>query len=442
MTRRPGARPAGSVLLAVLWRASTGQPLNGKPRSDATFFRAASEWTPHYWGRRKKPWWAALPGAYRAAVFWALASAVFGLMFHRRGTVLLLLVILVILAAAGVAVGWHKARVYGHYRSKVRPLHYAVKQVLALPPGTRPKELVSVPADYGSNPAAQIVIYPPHGFTGAQRDMEDLTRAVTAKLAIEAPKVDPILNSHKPRIVYTYSPPPPALVTWNDIEPHVTAAGPDELVVGIGKNGKLVKVSLSLDSPHLMINMGSGAGKSNLAAFWLLQVLRRGAIGLVLDAKMTSHPWVYKDMGAEFGQLPNCGYARHIPVMHDAMVWLGIELKRRYDLTERYINARGSMLGCSVGPELFIIAEEMNMTTPWLKEHWTEIRGEWAGATGKDAPKRSPALTSFGAVAFAGRAVNMHVIFIGQMLNAESLGVSGTQGSAVRQKPSYASTSK
>ena len=35
----------------------------------------------------------------------------------------------------------------------------------------------------------------------------------------------------------------------------------------------------------------------------------RGSVALVLDAKWISHPWTFKDMDAEYGQLPNVAYA-------------------------------------------------------------------------------------------------------------------------------------
>ena len=50
-----------------------------------------------------------------------------------------------------------------------------------------------------------------------------------------------------------------------------------------------------------------------------------------------------------------------------------------------------------------------------LKAYWAEVRGP-------DDPKRSPAFTGLGAVSFAGRAVKMHLVPIGQMLKADVLG--------------------
>jgi hypothetical protein len=183
---------------------------------------------------------------------------------------------------------------------------------------------------------------------------------------------------------------------------------------GIGKKRAEVFVSTKLDSPHFGEAMGTGAGKSNAAAFWLIQELMRGSVALVLDAKWISHPWTFKDMDAGYGQLPNVAYARTTEQLHNAMIWLGVELQRRTEAADRYVNAKGDILG-DVGPPLWIIAEELNLATPRLKQYWASIRGQ-------DDPKRSPALDGLAAVSFAGRAVRMHLVVIGQMLTAASLG--------------------
>ena len=57
----------------------------------------------------------------------------------------------------------------------------------------------------------------------------------------------------------------------------------------------------------------------------------------------------------------------------------------------------------------------MNLAHGALKQYWAEIRGP-------DDPKSSPAFTGLGAVSFAGRAVKMHLVPIGQMLKADVLG--------------------
>ena len=81
--------------------------------------------------------------------------------------------------------------------------------------------------------------------------------------------------------------------------------------------------------------MGTGGGKSNAAAFWLVQELMRGASRSSSTPSGISHPWTFKDMDAEYGQLPNVAYARTTADLHNAMVWLGVELQRRTEVADR-----------------------------------------------------------------------------------------------------------
>ena len=100
----------------------------------------------------------------------------------------------------------------------------------------------------------------------------------------------------------------------------VKRAAPNELVFGIGKHGAVSTAKYSY-SPHLMIPGISGGGKSNLAAFLLIQEMMRGSLIFNLDPKWISHLWLQ--------DLPNVISAHDAPSMHLALVWLGKELLRR-----------------------------------------------------------------------------------------------------------------
>ena len=181
---------------------------------------------------------------------------------------------------------------------------------------------------------------------------------------------------------------------------------------GVGKNGELVRVKLDTESPHLAISMGTGAGKSNLAGWLMLQLMLQGAICLVLDAKRgMSYPWLLKDQHAQFAQLPNVGYARTTAQMHAAMCWLTTEIDRRGDVSFAGVDSAGKVRS-KVGPRLIVTAEEMNLAVPRLRSHWAEV-----GDGGV-----SPAFKGLGGVAFAGRAPRMNMLLIGQMLTSAATG--------------------
>jgi hypothetical protein len=406
----------------------SGDPLDGNLRTNAGFFRPP---TKALHPRAHGSFWHWRPGWHRAVarvggLVLAVALA-YGLIWHRTATITTLAAI----AFAAVsytawrlyrgARSWARActwdrdhpwksaggaailpwQHYVHYR---RPLTYGLTADLGAPPSK-----VAVRLDRSA-----ATVYLPPEFTGSDKGREAVTRAVTAKLALEAPEATWKLHGRRPRVTYALTQPPPARLTWDDVAAEIASARPDELVVGVGKRDRIVKVSLELDSPHFGIISGTGGGKSQLTAFLMVQRLMRGDIALFLDAKRFSHPWAFKDMDSEYGLLPNVAYCRTVSDLHNAMCWLGGELDRRNAVTERTINARGDV-GGDVGPRMWTPAEEMNLAFGPLKQFWAEIRGP-------DDPKRSPAFTGLGAVSFAGRAARMHLKLIGQMLRADVSG--------------------
>ena len=413
----------------LIWRGLNGDPLDGRLRTNATFFRPPTQ---ALHPKAHASVWHWRPGWHRAAarVTTATLAAMtgYGLLIARTATVAAFVTLAAIIAGyvawriiRGVrrwarAIAWDRDHPWQsawgavvvpwrHYAFYRRPLMLALAAELGQRPGR-----VRIALD-----RSRVTIGVPPGFTGADKGKEAIARTVASKLALEA--AEPawkLSGTSRPRVTYTLTQPPPGYLTWDDVAADIAAARPDQLISGAGKRGAIVKVSLELDSPHFGDISGTGGGKSQQAAFRMVQVLRRGDIVLILDAKRFSHSWAFKDMDAEYGLLPNVAYCRTVTDLHNAMCWLGEELDRRNEIAERTIDAKGRVHG-DVGPRLWIIAEEMNLAHGALKQYWAEIRGP-------DDPKKSPAFTGLGAVSFAGRAVKMHLDVIGQMLRADVLG--------------------
>jgi hypothetical protein len=404
------ARIRSHGLLVLAWRFLTGHPWHGQATTDAGWLRPGTKAltrTGHASRFHHRP--RLHRTAIRAGSCLAVVLVAVDWLEDPALTGRILAVLAVLALAFGAVHAVIAARGHNHRRKWVDPLHVALAPLLSVPLPAKAESWLQVERDRG-----KAVLALPPGFTGNAREQEQIASVVSAKLGLESPDVKWHLAGPKPTLTLLRSQPPPSLVRWDDVSDAVAAAGANELVAGIGKRGAITRVSLHDDSPHFGISMGSGGGKSNLAAFWLLQELRRGAIGMVLDAKWFSHPWLFKDEAGEYAQLPNVAYARSAAQLHSALIWLGGELERRNQVAMRAVDARGRVHG-TVGPRILIIAEELNLATPKLQQHWAEIRDP-------SDPKRSPALTALGEVAFAGRAVKMHMIIIGQMLTAKTLG--------------------
>jgi hypothetical protein len=169
--------------------------------------------------------------------------------------------------------------------------------------------------------------------------------------------------------------------------------------MGRGARGR-VDFDLAMESPHLLLAAGSGAGKSELLAFLVGQFMRRGFGVACLDAKFTSHMWLRR--------IPGVLYAAESEELHEALIWLDEELLRR----ARHVASGGNPADL-VG--LVVVMEEMNSASNRLRAYWRTIKGP-------GDPMMSPALTALANLASMGRELRMHVLMAGQSLTAKSTG--------------------
>jgi hypothetical protein len=389
----------------LAWRWLTGQPWHGKPHTNATWSRPGDKALTEA-GYARRFWYR--PGRQRAA--WrtggtlAVALAASGLWLAPWLTlgVLAALAWLGEVAAVRAAVIWWDRR--EHWRQWVQPAHLAAAAVLELAAGTDPGSYLHITRD-----RSRVTVQLPRDWSGANGNGGQLVKAVTSRLAIEQPEVKWSLAGPKPRLEIGQSAPPPARVSLADAMPAIDQAADDAVVWGLGKKSAPVTSSLSGDSPHLGLSMGSGAGKSVTARTVLAQLLYKGAIGIILDFKMISHHWAHG--------LSNVAIVRRPAEIHDMLVWLGGEVQRRNEVAFAGAGIDGTV-NADVGPRIMVVAEELNATIAQLKAHWRKIKP-------KGGPDRSPALDALDMVSFTGRQVRAHILYIGQRLSDKATGGGG-----------------
>lgn len=318
--------------------------------------------------------------------------------------------------AAGMALGGWRVALWvmrlRHRRSWLRPAHLAACRVAEIPEGRLPHSWLEVERD-----RSRVVAQLPPGWPADDKDKQRLAAILTAKLGMESTDAEWRLAGPKPTLTLSVTQPPPPRVTLADIQPVLDRARADELVWGLGKRGSPVTTSLSGDSPHIGLSMGSGAGKSVTARALLAQMLYRGCIGLILDYKMISHQWAR--------DLPNVVIARRPSEIHEALCWLGGdptrditgEAERRNEVALAGADMDGNVHSV-VGPRIIIICEELNATVARLRAYWRQERD-------REDPVRSPALDALDSVSFMGRQVLMNVVYIGQRLSVKASGGDG-----------------
>ncbi|MER6914610.1 hypothetical protein ABT354_23295 [Streptomyces sp. NPDC000594] len=178
-------------------------------------------------------------------------------------------------------------------------------------------------------------------------------------------------------------------------------------LIGLGSGRKKVSADLDADSPHVLISAGIGGGKSTILRTACCQFVHHGAEAFVLDFKWISHTWARG--------VPGVTYCRDIAVIHDALIGLAREGRRRLDLAEQLADDVLEREPWRVGPRLVILLEEVNATMAQLKRHWARIRES-------GDPKTSPAVDALAEILFMGSQVRLHVLLVAQSATARAIG--------------------
>jgi hypothetical protein len=384
--------------LAGAYRWFSGRPLNGHRYTDATGFRYGTMAT-DISGRATA--YQLLPGYKRFLyarfpIMVAPAAAVAFAVEPGQASM------------AGLGLATLGARELDKWRRTRRFRREVIEPVAAgVAAITRQKHakgqghtFVYVPEDFRDNEAAKIRINLAPDWIGDQGDKARMVELVAARLNLEELSPHWSWTNGQHTVEFSVPPKPPKGVTFEQGVAALEGVGPDDLVMGLGTRGKREIFSLALDSPHLLIAGGSGAGKSELLAYLIGQFMRRGYGVLVLDAKFVSHMWLRR--------VPGVLYASEGQELHDALIWLDSELTSR----ARHVSKGGD-------PDKLVpivaVLEEMNGASNRLRTYWNSIKG-----TGD--PQMSPALTALANLASMGREMRVHILMAGQSLTAKSVG--------------------
>jgi hypothetical protein len=382
----------------VAWRWFSGQPLDGKHRTNASWTRPGTK-ALHVTGHAVR--WHHLPRASRAAVRTGATLGTVATLWGLANDLVLTLVILAVVAVLATTFGSWRAvlalRALRHNRRWVTPLHRALAPVLSISSAERPTSWLEVERDRSA-----ATIWLPAAFSPSTRLKEAISGTVAAKLALEAPEADwSRLDGPRPVVRFAAAPPPPKSVKAADIIPAIDAAKATDLVLGLGRSARPVAASLDDDSPHVMLSQGSGSGKSTTGRLIGAQVLYKGAVLMIWDYKRISQAWARG--------LPNVVYCKSAEEIHAGALWLLAEIERRNKVADAGADIEGNV-HANVGPRIIVLAEEMNATMNRLRAYWREI-GDG---------NRSPAVEAIEDASFMGRQVLCNIVFIGQKMSVRA----------------------
>jgi hypothetical protein len=390
-------------VLGFVYRFATCRPLDGTARTDATFWRAGTKCftrsghtAPYqYWPGWKRgllltrvPAFGLLP--YTGAV-WATEKLDISdpWWMDPIGPTLAWLP----LAGYGAFKGVRYVRNYRHERQVLAPIRRAAWATLR----TRDGIYVDIPPGmvHGRDRLAVGTIGLPTEHALHDNDRDNLLTAVRERLGHHALDARWNMEGAAPHVELWTPPQPPDRVTWDTMLAHWDSETP---YLGQSAHGP-VSWDLGEDSPHIGIGGGSGSGKSELMAWIVAQFMRAGAGVVVLDPKYVSHRWL--------SQVPRALYCREPAMVHDTVLWLDMELRRRGGVAVAD--------GDAAFPRIVVLLEERNSLQTLLREHWAATRP-------RGAPNRSPALAALDRLASQGRAFNINVILAAQEVTKADIG--------------------
>jgi len=388
---------------ALTWRWLTGHPWHGQAVTDAGWLRPGQKaltqtgYAPRFHFRPR--WQRTL---MRTGTTLAFILTAYGLVFNAALTIDFLLAAIGVAVVLGCWRAWLRWQRQKHRRTWVEPVHAIVAPMVGIPVANKPSSWLAITPDRSK---AVFQLPPGHDFS-EPKEQERIVRAASRTLGIEAPDPKWALAGPEPTLTIVPVQPPPDEVLLPAIRAALDEVGADTLVVGLGRDGKPVTISLHGDSPHVGLTMGAGGGKSATSRFFGAQLAYKGAIVVVLDVKRISHMWAKG--------LPNVAYARDDEELHELLLALQREVDRRNRLADATADVEGDVKA-NVGPRIFVIAEELNAAMKRLRAYWRRERGS-------GDPIRSPALDALDEVMFTGRQVRVNVLMIGQRLSAEATG--------------------
>ncbi|MFG2569227.1 pRL2-11 [Streptomyces sp. NPDC048567] len=417
---------AAESMAFCIGRILAGRPMDGERKTDATFWRKGTRVLPKIEGKVSRSsyraGWQRL--TFRVSGLAATAGAGYWTLWENQDSTVATardiwenpdpalatletggIAAASAAAAGGVAYGLLTRKRREFMREWVTPLHEALAVPLGISELTDPRRYLHVPRDFSDDDAQIRIDVPTH-----MRFNEDLVAdLIVKKLALENVSFTWRRAGKDTHVIVKKRKVPPKKLRLSDPGVcEILAKMPESApLIGLGSGKKKVFVDLDHDSPHVLISAGTGGGKSTILRCITCQFVHNGALAYVLDFKRISHTWARG--------VPGVTYCRDIGEIHDALVHLAQEGRRRLTLAEDLADDVLEKEPWRVGPRIVILLEEVNATMAQLKRYWAKIRESGDSKT-------SPAIDALAEVLFMGRQVRLHVLLVAQSATAQAVG--------------------
>lgn len=301
----------------------------------------------------------------------------------------------------GMRVAWQTEGRLAWEVEKTLPVAGAAAQILGVSFGALSAEkrrAVSVPRGY--HDGAAIVITLPAHFAGVgEKASANLERVIAQKLGARELRASWQMEGASPRVLLSVPPAPPSEVLFAAVRKRLEDAEEFRPFLGITRGEEGLCAEMISDSPHIGISAGPGAGKSSEAKLIIMQVLHWGWGVVICDWKMTKeYAWAR--------ELPKVAFVSEIEDLHD----MGVRIAEEIDIRKRQ--------GMEGRANVLVVRDEWNITAPLLYDYWSALRSTAETEEKRLMPLRSPALSGYAMLDFAGREFGMFDLCIAQRFTA------------------------
>jgi hypothetical protein len=434
-SRKAASRPARGIVATVseavaeavvlAARFAAGMHMDGKARSDSTFWHRGTTGPAHWWGTGEPSRWAKLAGWHRLAVRLAAVALLVGWLRWRSGTEWVL--VLTGGPAAGIG-AWRvgrSLRSWRHVRQLVRPLSSALAPFLGVGPADV-EDVLELRPDFEDTLGGEHVgsLGLPDHWAATPDQKTPVEQVIAARLGIDLRYQ--WRTAQYPMVVnLTRAPVPPATVWLEEVLEAIEQCRDGQVVLGKDASGQIAFGDFLNEDPHWGVSAGSRRGKSTLLCLTAAQILyqsgpplaaadndaaellRGGVTGI--DPKMTSLDALVGLPGVEIFNDP-----RDVQGM-----WAGIKAFRK--VMEDRIDAYSRDKTLEFGRRLLIL-DEANQFAAMSADHWQAIKDPGDKA-------QAPVWRDVAAVGWMGAAFNCNLAIVGQRLDSEATGKANVRDS-------------
>lgn len=405
------------VLLLGAFRFFTGRPLGGHRLTNATFWHAGNRAVGEGKQRVVVGRWHYRPGWERMLTRWAcLAAIVAALVVH--GLVYFYAAAFVLWATWGSV---RSVRTWRHDRTYVRPLHVALKALLALPDTLRPDEYLMVPrvvASSGPSDRSMLArVILPETFNANADNRKAVSGLVRQKLGLAEADADIEYRTvGRPTLIATRAAKPPDTVLLEDVLELIDGLGPAEVLLAETAAGPLV-FNFAEEFPHAGFSCGSGTGKSEQLCQLVAQFIRKSPDNraVCVDPKMVSFEAIEGVPGVTIVNDPLGDEG--VCAMWQAIADVRTEVMDRAAALKA---AKAAGLPAPAFAKLVLVLDEANVFAALTGATWEHVKP-------KGTKAKAPVWEDLLVVLAAGRQFGVHVIIVGQDLRETALGGLGVR---------------